>query len=376
MLVRNFKNQIKKSGVRYLTSATHLPVPSMKRDATISVCPGEGIGPQIVDSVMEIFDYLKVPLNTEMVDYQSLKRGEANTQLTKNKNLLMGPVSNKSYDEESKGVCHRQILSELGVYASVLNPISIPGAEINDKDIDLLIIQQVDQGFQADSDVTAEYDDISSAWITPHRKSDRIAEYAFNNAIMSRRSKVTALHQANIKRECHGEFLQKARKVAKNTPGVIYEEMYLGDGAAKIATDPESFQIIIMPSSCGDIIQSISMSLVGGNGLVPSVHLGENFTLFQQGGTNPCYDKVKEGDANPTGLILSASMMLRQVNLPSFADLIEDAVFKTYSNPEIRTPELGGNYSTKEFTGKVLDNIYVKKAYRKSIKEDTPTLAL
>jgi len=104
------------------------------------------------------------------------------------------------------------------------------------------------------------------------------------------------------------------------------------------------------------------------------VHIGDKFTVFQQGGNNPAYNKVKEDSANPTGIILSASMMLRQVNLPSFADLLEDAVFKTYLNSDARTKELGGNYSTKEFTKKVIENIHVKPSLRKSIKENTSAL--
>lgn len=75
-------------------------------------------------------------------------------------------------------------------------------------------------------------------------------------------------------------------------------------------------------------------------------------------------------------MILSASMMLRQANLPSFADLLEDAVFNTYLNTEIRTSELGGNYSTDEFTRKVIENIHVKPSQRKSIKGNTSALEL
>lgn len=269
MIVKNLKTKIAKRGVRNLTSATHLPIPNKPRDASVSICPGEGIGPQLVESVLEVFDYLRVPLKSEIIDYSALKRGQANEQLRKNKCLLMGPVSNKSLEEESKGVCHSQILKELDIYASVVNPISIPGVDTQGKDIDLLIIQQTDRGFQAEYGSSAEYDDISSVWITPHRKSDKIAEYAFSNAIMSKRTKVTALHQANVRRECHGEFLMNTRKVAKNSSGICYEEMNLGEGAAKLAKNPEDFDLIIMPSHCGDIVSSIAMSAVGGEGVVP-----------------------------------------------------------------------------------------------------------
>lgn len=168
---------------------------------SVSVCPGEGVGPQLVDSVLEIFDFMRVPLKIEMIDYSSLNRGEENTSLKKNNCLLLGPVSNKSYEDEARGICHIQILKELETYASIVNPISIPGAVTNGKDIDMLIIQQTDQGFQSEYPHKAEYDDVSSMWIMPFKKSTKIAEYAFSNALMGKRSKVSAFHQANVFKE-------------------------------------------------------------------------------------------------------------------------------------------------------------------------------
>lgn len=376
MIVKSLKTKIAKRGVRNLTSATHLPMPNRPREREVSVCPGQGVGPQLVDSVMEIFDYLKVPLNYDMIDYSSLKRGQENESLKKNKALLMGPVSNKTLEEEKEGVCHQQILKELEAYASVVNPISLPNVDTRGKDIDLLIIQQTDRGFQADYGSTSEYDDVSSAWITPHRNSKKIAEYAFNNALMSKRTKVTALHQANVRKECHGEFLMNTRNVASENPTILYDEMNLGEGSARLSSHPEVFDLIIMPNNCGDIVSNIAMSVVGGEGCVPAVHIGDKYTIFQQGGHNPVYKKAKEGTANPTGLILSASMMLRQVSLPCFADLVEDAVFKTYANTDARTQELGGNYSTTEFTRKIIDNIHVKPSHRRSLKESSKSLEL
>ena len=84
MLNSRSSYQVINKGVRSFASATHIPVPSRPRDASVSVCPGEGAGPQLIDAVLEIFDYMKVPLNTEMIDYSSLKRGQENESLKKN----------------------------------------------------------------------------------------------------------------------------------------------------------------------------------------------------------------------------------------------------------------------------------------------------
>jgi isocitrate dehydrogenase (NAD+) len=370
MLVKSIRKQTAKRGIRNLTSATHIPVPGRPRDPWVSICPGEGIGPQLIESVLHIFDYLKVPLKTEMIDYSSLKRDKSNSRLLKNKCLLLGPVSNKTCEEESKGVCHSQILKELNTYATITSPISIPGVETNGKDIELLIINETNCGFQAETAPSAEYDDVSSVWITPQKSLTDLAKYAFESAVLGKRRKVSAFHQANFFKESHGEFLMKLRNVAGETKTIEYEELLQGEGAAKLIKDPEAFDLIVIPSNCGDVIQSIAMSLVGGEGMVPWVHLGDKHTIFQQGGTSPCYNKVNERSANPTGMILSASMMLRQVNLPIFADLLENAVFDTYKYSDARTAELGGNYSTREFTEKVIENIHTKSFQRKASRSD------
>jgi isocitrate/isopropylmalate dehydrogenase len=175
---------------------------------------------------------------------------------------------------------------------------------------------------------------------------------------MSKKRNVAVFHQANIQKECHMEFLMNTRESAKNNKNIRYEEMLLGEGLVELIRDPEAFEIILLPNNCGDATSSIAMSLVGGNSLAPSVHLGEKFTIFEQGGNNPCLEDADKKSANPTGLILAASMMLRQADLPHYADIIDEGVFKTYENEEVRTLDLGGNYSTEEFVQKIIENIF------------------
>lgn len=169
----------------------------------------------------------------------------------------------------------------------------------------------------------------------------------------------------------HEEFLIEMRKMAENDE-ILYEESYLADGAVKLMKNIEDFELIVTPSNCGLGTASIAMSMVGGHQLVPSVHIGDEYSIFEQGGNKPEEEKIDEKSANPTGIILSSTMMLRQANLPCYSDLIERAVFKTYEDPEVRTPDLGGNYSTQEFTNKVISNLETKQeSVLSSIKEES-----
>jgi len=334
--------------------------PGKERETTVSICPGEGVGPQLVDSVLQVFDYLRVPVKVDMIDYSSLKRGKANGQLTENKNILLGPISNKTFEERQKGICHKQILKELDIFASVLNPISIPGVDTNGVDMDLLIIRHADKAFQLETKKCYR------------EKCQKIAQYAFNNAMMGNRNKVYAFHQANIFNECHEEFLSKMRKIAQKSKSIEYEEILLSDGAVELIKNPEAFELIVMPGNCGEATTSIAMSLVGGHQLVPSVHIGDEYSIFEQGGNKPDYVNENKLNANPTGLILASTMMLRQINMPIYSDQIERAVFTTYENPEVRTPDLGGNYSTKEFTEKLINNIEIEGSRSQLKMEEDP----
>lgn len=341
LLARNIVNAPK----RTYTSATHILNPGISRTQSVSVCPGEGVGPQIVDSVLEIFDHLNVPINVKMISYDSLKRGKANSALRENKNLLLGPISNKMFEERSKGICHQQIMKELNIFASVLNTISIPGVDTNGKDIDTLIIRQAGDGFGVETKQSRR------------DKYIKLAQYALNNALMSSREKIHAFHNASMENPHHEEFLIQMRKMAESTDEIDYQELFLADGAVEMTKTMEEFELIVLPSNCGQGTASIAMSMVGGHQLVPSVHIGDEYSIFEQGGNKPEEEKVSEFSANPTGLILSATMMLKQANLPCYSDLIERAVFTTYEDEAVRTPDLGGNFSTQEFTRKIISNI-------------------
>ena len=174
---------------------------------------------------------------------------------------------------------------------------------------------------------------------------------------MERRSKITFMHQ-NTNEESDRCLTKFMRKFANENSNIMYDEIHSGLGSSKIVANPELFDVIVTSNNNDDTISTSVMNLVGGEGLVPTVHIGDKFTIFQQGGNYPQYEKVDMKSANPTGILLSASMMLRQTNLPIFADLLEESVYKTYLNSEVRTPDIGGNYSTKEFSKKVMENIF------------------
>lgn len=148
------------------------------------------------------------------------------------------------------------------------------------------------------------------------QNSIRIAEYAFEYAILSKRKKVTAVHKANIMKMVDGEFLDAVRSVAHQYPTIKYEEMIVDATCMNLATNPQQFDVMLLPNLYGSIIGSVISGLAGGPGITPGASIGRRNAVFEQGSRQSAGKLVKYGTANPTAFLLSAVMMLRHEDLP------------------------------------------------------------
>mmetsp|Transcript_3953 Transcript_3953/g.4823 ORF Transcript_3953/g.4823 Transcript_3953/m.4823 type:complete len:129 (+) Transcript_3953:760-1146(+) len=124
-----------------------------------------------------------------------------------------------------------------------------------------------------------------------------------------------------------------------------------------LATTPQTFDVMLLPNLYGSIIGSIIAGLVGGAGIAPGANIGRKYAIFEQGARHAAKDIAGTRNANPTAFVLSSVMMLRHLGLPFFAEQIQNAVFKTLEQGVVRTPDLGGNHSTAEFTQEIIRNI-------------------
>lgn len=124
-----------------------------------------------------------------------------------------------------------------------------------------------------------------------------------------------------------------------------------------LAVHPEAFDVMLLPNLYGSIIGSIVAGLVGGAGIAPGANIGKKYAIFEQGARHAGKDIAAKGIANPTAFVLSSVMMLRHLNLPFFAEQIQSAVFKTLEEGKVRTPDLGGSHTTKEFTKAIISKI-------------------
>jgi len=324
---------------------------------SVTLIPGDGIGKELTESVKEIFEYCNVPIEWEefkisgetSADETEFKKSM--DSLRRNKVGLKGifytPTERSGHT--SWNVAMRQ---QLDIYASVVLCKSIEGAPTRHKNVDFAIIRENTEGEYSGLEHTPFPGVVESLKIMTAYKSERIARFAFDFALKNNRKSVTCVHKANIMKLGDGLFLNTCRRVAEEyrDAGIGFNDMIVDNTSMQLVAKPQQFDVMVMPNLYGSIISNIGAALVGGPGIVPGANLGREFALFEPGCRHVAKDIMGQDVANPAAMILSATMMLRHLGLDYHANQISKAVYKVLADRKIRTPDMGGNHHTTDFT--------------------------
>jgi isocitrate dehydrogenase (NAD+) len=171
--------------------------------------------------------------------------------------------------------------------------------------------------------------------------------FAFDYVRRHGRRAITVGHKANIMRFSDGVFLFTAGAEAQFYDDVWFEEMAVDELALRLASEPEAFDVLLLPNLYGDIISDLCAGLVGGLGLAPGANLGWEYAVFEPvHGSAP--DIAGRGLANPIAMILSAAMMLDHLREADAAAAVRSAVDTVLAEGTARTRDLGGSSSTME----------------------------
>jgi isocitrate dehydrogenase (NAD+) len=333
---------------------------SAAKNIPATLIPGDGIGPEIMESVIEILDAVDAPftwdhqlagmaavdatgnpLPTQTID--SIRR----TGLA-----LKGPLTTPvGGGFKSINVTLRQ---EFGLYAN-LRPTHtiVPGGRF-DK-IDLVLVRENLEGYYAAMENYIPVGDdphgiATGAGYNSRTECNRIVRFAFEYAVKNNRKKVTLVHKANILKLLTGLFLEEGRKVAKEYEGRVEVNERIVDACAmQLVIDPWQFDVIVTTNLFGDILSDLTAGLVGGLGMAPGANIGEKAAVFEAvHGSAP--DIAGKNLANPLALLLAAIMMLKHVGRNDLATRIEGAIEATVTTGEVRTRDLGGTAGTRELT--------------------------
>ncbi|KAK9920926.1 hypothetical protein M0R45_029463 [Rubus argutus] len=350
------------SPVARFFSSTSTPI-------TATLFPGDGIGPEIAESVKQIFREAEVPIEWEehyvgeQIDprTQSFLTWESLESVRRNKVGLKGPMATPI------GKGHRSLnltlRKELNLYANVRPCYSLPGYKTRYDDVDLITIRENTEGEYSGLEHQVVRGVVESLKIITRQASLRVAEYAFHYAKAHGRERVSAIHKANIMQKTDGLFLKVhqlsivAREVAEKYPDIKYEEVVIDNCCMMLVKNPALFDVLVMPNLYGDIISDLCAGLIGGLGLTPSCNIGEGGIALAEAVHGSAPDIAGKNLANPTALLLSAVTMLRHLELHDKADRIQDAILNTIAEGKYRTADLGGKSTTTDFTKAICDHL-------------------
>ncbi len=326
---------------------------------TITLIPGDGIGPEVTRATRTILDAAGADLeyDEQIAGVTALEKvSDPLPQATldsieRTGVALKGPLTTPS------GTGFRSInvaiRKEYELYANV-RPVKTLLHGGRYEDIDLVLIRENTEGLyvgvehyigmEGDPKAAAE-----SVMIITRFGAERICRYAFEYARRHGRKKVTLAHKANILKYTQGLFLEVGHEVAEDYPEIEWEDRIIDATAMQLVLNPHEFDVLVMENMFGDILSDLMAGLVGGLGFAPAANIGDDVAMFEAvHGSAP--DIAGKGVANPTSLLLSACLMLDHLDQGDVADRIRAAVRSVLRGGEIRTADMGGSHGTDDYT--------------------------
>jgi isocitrate dehydrogenase (NAD+) len=322
---------------------------------TITLIPGDGIGPEVSRAVQQIISAAGVDITWEEIPARAEfdRRGIDFMQsgvlesVRRNRVGLKGPLTTAvAGGAPSINVGLRQALD---LYANLRPVKNLEGVQSRYQGVDIVLIRENTEDLYAGLEHTVIPGVVESLKIITERASTRIARFAFEYARKFGRKKIHAIHKANIMKLSDGLFLTSVRKVAAEYKDIEYKELIIDNACMQIVLDPQQFDMLLLTNLYGDIMSDLAAGLVGGLGVVPSGNIGESVAIFEAvHGTAP--DIAGKGIANPTALLMSSIMMLDHLGESKAARRIESALHGLYRERKSLTRDVGGTAATAEFT--------------------------
>ncbi len=325
---------------------------------TITLIPGDGIGPEVTEAVVRILKASGVSIDWEphiagVVAFERTGHAlpiELIDSIRRNKIALKGPVTTpigEGFTSVNVG-----LRKALDLYANLRPVWNLPGVDARFNGIDLVIVRENTEDLYAGLEHEVVPGVVESLKIITEKASTRIAHFAFQHAKKHGRKKVTAIHKANIMKMSDGLFIDSVRRAARDYIGIAYEERIVDAACMHLVMRPDQFDVLVLPNLYGDIISDLCAGLVGGLGVVGAANLGSDIGVFEAvHGSAP--DIAGKHLANPTALLLSAVLMLRHIDEGAAADRIMHSLGAVLTAKTVRTRDLGGTASTLEFADAV-----------------------
>lgn len=318
---------------------------------TVTLIPGDGIGPEVTEAARRVLEATGVPFQWDerlagvvaLEQQGELLPAETLDSIRTNKLGLKGPMSTpigKGFRSVNVALRH-----ELGLYANLRPGRTIAGVQSVFDHIDLVVVRENMEGmyigveFDTGTDeahhIISEINELSAKKIPldaaislkqiTEEGSRRIVKFAFEYARQNNRKLVTAVHKANIMKFTDGLFLRVAQEVAADYPDIQFNDRIVDNMCMQLMQKPAQYDVLVMPNLYGDIVSDLVSGMIGGLGVAPGGNIGPDSAVFEPiHGSAPSH--AGKNEANPTAMILSGALLLRHIGEQAAAERVESAV--------------------------------------------------
>jgi len=327
---------------------------------TVTLIPGDGVGPEIMDSCQEVLQAMGAKVDFEELYFSEINHGASRSlddvmaSVRKNKVALKGVIGipEVGWGGELMGL-NTSLRKNLDLYANVVKVRSLPGIRSRHQNIDTVIVREQTEGEYSAIEHESVKGVVECLKVVTAEKSYRIAKFAFDYATRHGRKKVTAVHKANIMKLGDGLFLKCCKEVAALYPNIQFDQMIVDNTTMQLVSKPQQFDVMVMPNLYGNIIDNLAVGLVGGAGMVGGASYSADLAVFEPGAKHTFDAAAGKNIANPTAALLASAKLLQHVGFVEDGARLKKGVERVLKAQKIRTRDIGGYATTRDFTSAV-----------------------
>lgn len=327
---------------------------------TVTLIPGDGIGPEVMQAAVRILEATGVKFNWESFEagagafekYHEYIPKELIESIERTHVGLKGPVTTPIGGGFAS--INVELRKRFELFANFRPIRNLPHIATRYPDVDLIIMRENTEGLYSGIEHEVVPGVVESIKIITEKASTRISRFAFEWARKYKRKKIHAIHKANIMKLSDGLFIRCSRNISKEYPEITYGEHIVDNTCMQLVMNPYQYDMLLLENLYGDIISDLCAAFVGGLGLVPGANFGHECAIFEAvHGSAP--DIAGKNLANPTAVLRSGLLMLRHLGEQDAAWKIRNALDEVYRHKDKLTRDIGGKAGTAEFADSVIE---------------------
>merc|ERR1712210_189518 len=332
----------------------------------VTMVPGDGVGPELMDSVQAVLKSVNAPLSFDQLHLSEVQHRTSTSlenvvdSINKNGVALKGVFSIPEFSPTNTGDLqnlNQKFRNSLDIYANVIQVKSLPGVQSKHKNVDFIVVREQTEGEYSALEHEPVTGVVECLKVVTREKSMRIAKFAFDYAVKHGRKKVTAVHKANIMKQGDGLFLRSCEEISKLYPNIEFQEMIVDNTCMQLVSKPQQFDVMVMPNLYGNILANLAAGLVGGAGLVAGEGYSKECAVFEPGARHSYSEQAGKNVANPAAMLLCAANFLDYACLSDHADRVRNSVLEVLREGRVKTKDLGGHATTRQFTAAVVQGM-------------------